>query len=258
MIMSPMNNPAFNSSRVMPRKLRIENSATMLAAAIKRNPTKNRGPLAVKAFCTSRNAFPHTIVIRISTYSALLIRDVKNDSLEAFNGVTTLRVINVRHNAPKLSSILRSVTKVSNIVPKENSQRASVLQHVSQNVRRLRLLAQLSQRALAESSGVSRRMLVAIEAGEKNVDSSTLDRVAEALDVAFSDLIQAPGSPDPGRINEVAWSGCVPGSKAVLLAQGRCKEEVELWEWRLEPGEEYLSEADADGWSEQLYIIEVV
>jgi uncharacterized cupin superfamily protein len=29
-----------------------------------------------------------------------------------------------------------------------------------------------------------------------------------------------------------------------------------LWEWRLEPGEEYVSEADAEGWSEQLYIIE--
>jgi len=141
-------------------------------------------------------------------------------------------------------------------VPKEISQRASVLQHVSQNVRRLRLLAQLSQSALAESSGVSRRMLVAIEAGEKNVSLSTLDRVAEALNAAFSDLIQAPGSPDPGRINEVAWSGSVAGSKAVLLAKAAATKEVELWEWRLEPGEEYVSEADAEGWSEQLYIIE--
>ncbi len=50
---------------------------------------------------------------------------------------------------------------------KENSQRPPVLQHVSQNVRRLRNSADLSQTALAEKSGVSRRMLVAIEAGEK-------------------------------------------------------------------------------------------
>jgi DNA-binding Xre family transcriptional regulator len=36
-------------------------------------------------------------------------------------------------------------------------------------------------------------MLVAIEAGEKERQPvSTLDRVAEALNVAFSDLIQAP------------------------------------------------------------------
>ena len=78
---------------------------------------------------------------------------------------------------------------------KENPQRASVLQHVSQNVRRLRHAADLSQTALSEKSGVSRRMLVAIEAGEKNVSLSTLDRVAEALDVAFSDLI--PGARCP-------------------------------------------------------------
>ncbi|MBW0236614.1 XRE family transcriptional regulator [Pseudomonas sp. D1HM] len=141
-------------------------------------------------------------------------------------------------------------------MPKENSQRASVLQHVSQNVRRLRQAAQLSQSALSELSGVSRRMLVAIEAGEKNVSLSTLDRVAEALNVAFSDLIQAPGSPDPSRINEVAWTGAIAGSKAVLLAKAVACREVELWEWTLQPGETYFSQADAEGWSEQLYVFD--
>ncbi len=139
---------------------------------------------------------------------------------------------------------------------KETSQRASVLQHVSLNVRRLRHEAQLSQSALSEKSGVSRRMLVAIEAGEKNVSLSTLDRVAEALGVAFSDLIQAPDARDPSRINELAWAGAIPGSKAVLLAKAVASREVELWEWRLEPGERYDSEADCEGWSEQLYVFE--
>jgi len=131
-----------------------------------------------------------------------------------------------------------------------------VLQHVSQNVRRLRNAADLSQSALAEKSGVSRRMLVAIEAGEKNVSLATLDRVAEALDVAFSDLIQAPDVRDPSRINEVAWAGLIPGSKAVLLAKAVAKREVELWEFCLEPGEIYASEADPEGWSEQVYVVE--
>ena len=99
-------------------------------------------------------------------------------------------------------------------------------------------------------------MLVAIEAGEKNVSLSTLDRVAEALNVAFSDLIQAPGSADPSRINEVAWTGTRVGSKAVLLSKASATREVELWEWTLEPGEEYHSQADAEGWSEQLYVFE--
>lgn len=145
---------------------------------------------------------------------------------------------------------------VSNIVHKENSQRMSVLQHVSLNVRRLRHAAQLSQTALSEKSGVSRRMLVAIEAGEKNVSLATLDRVAEALEVAFSDLIQAPDARDPSRINELAWAGVIPGSKAMLLAKATAKREVELWEWRLEPGEHYPSEPDAEGQSEQIYVFE--
>ena len=139
---------------------------------------------------------------------------------------------------------------------KENPQRASVLQHVSQNVRRLRHAAELSQTALSEKSGVSRRMLVAIEAGEKNVSLSTLDRVAEALDVAFSDLIQAPDAADHSRINELAWAGDIPGSKAVLLAKATARREVELWEMRLEPGDRYMPEPDPEGWSVQLFVFE--
>ncbi|MBI3908868.1 MAG: helix-turn-helix transcriptional regulator [Pseudomonas fluorescens] len=139
---------------------------------------------------------------------------------------------------------------------KDSTQRASVLQHVSQNVRRLRHAADLSQSALAEKSGVSRRMLVAIEAGEKNVSLTTLDRVAEALDVAFSDLIQAPDARDTSRINELAWTGTIPGSRAVLLSKAHASREVEQWEWCLQPGEVYPSEPDADGWSEQIYVFE--
>ncbi len=139
---------------------------------------------------------------------------------------------------------------------KENVHRAPVLQHVSQNVRRLRHAADLSQSALAERSGVSRRMLVAIEAGEKNVSLATLDRVAEALDVAFSDLIQAPELRDHSRINELAWAGAGEGSKAVLLAKANARREVELWEFCLAPGDVYASEADPDGWSEQVYVVE--
>ncbi|CRM29597.1 MULTISPECIES: helix-turn-helix domain-containing protein [Pseudomonas] len=139
---------------------------------------------------------------------------------------------------------------------KENPHRASVLQHVSQNVRRLRHAADLSQTALAEKSGVSRRMLVAIEAGEKNVSLSTLDRVAEALEVAFSDLIQAPDAGDHSRINELAWAGDIPGSKAVLLAKATARREVELWEMRLEPGDRYRPEPDPQGWSVQVFVFE--
>lgn len=139
---------------------------------------------------------------------------------------------------------------------KDSAHRASVLQHVSLNVRSLRNAAGMSQSALAERSGVSRRMLVAIEAGEKNVSLTTLDLIAEALGVAFSTLIQAPDQRDPSRIDELAWTGEHPQSKAVLLASSAARREVEIWEWTLAPGECYTSEADAEGWSEQIYVAE--
>lgn len=139
---------------------------------------------------------------------------------------------------------------------KDSNPRAPVLQHVSQNVRRLRHAAGLSQSALAEQSGVSRRMLVSIEAGENNVSLSTLDLIAEALGVAFSDLIKAEGNRDSSRINELAWAGEHPGSKAVLLASTPARREVELWEWRLQPGETYYTHPDPEGFSEQIFVFE--
>ncbi|CRN04559.1 XRE family transcriptional regulator [Pseudomonas sp. LP_4_YM] len=147
---------------------------------------------------------------------------------------------------------------MSNIVHNDTSHRASVLQHVSLNVRRLRNVAGISQATLAERSGVSRRMLVAIEAGEKNVSLTTLDLIAEALGVAFSTLIQAPDQRNPGRIEELAWAGEHPQSRAILLASSMARREVELWEWTLAVGEHYRSEADAEGWSEQIYVVEGV
>ncbi|MFJ2986196.1 MULTISPECIES: helix-turn-helix domain-containing protein [unclassified Pseudomonas] len=139
---------------------------------------------------------------------------------------------------------------------KDSTHRASVLQHVSLNVRSLRNGAGISQSALAERSGVSRRMLVAIEAGEKNVSLTTLDLIAEALGVAFSTLIQAPDQRDTSRIDALAWAGEHPQSRAVLLASSPARREVEIWEWTLAPGECYASEADAEGWSEQIYVAE--
>ncbi len=137
---------------------------------------------------------------------------------------------------------------------KDSSHRASVLQHVSQNVRQLRSVAGLSQTALAERSGVSRRMLVAIEAGEKNVSLTTLDLIAEAW-VWHSVRSSRPLiGRDPSRIDELAWAGEHAGSKAILLGSSPARREVELWEWTLAPGESYASEADAEGWSEQIYV----
>ena len=86
-----------------------------------------------------------------------------------------------------MSNILHSQVEVP---------RPDVLSHVAGNIRRLRAAKGLSQDALASASGVSRRMLVGIESGEANVSLSTLDRLAQALDVSFSHVVRAPDMPD--------------------------------------------------------------
>ncbi len=144
---------------------------------------------------------------------------------------------------------------MGNILHKSN-ERPDVLVHVAANVRRLRLAAALSQQALADQAGVSRRMLVNIEKGDVNVSLSTLDRLAEALGVLFYALVQPPDSEDSARIDEVAWVGKHPDSRARLLASKPARQEVELWSWSLEPGEVYESAADDTGWHEMLVVIE--
>lgn len=135
-------------------------------------------------------------------------------------------------------------------------ERPDVLIHVAANVRRLRQAAGSSQQALAERAGVSRRMLVNIEKGDVNVSLGTLDRLADALGVLFYALVQPPDSEDSARIDEVAWVGQSPTSRARLLASKPARQEVELWSWSLEPGDVYESAADNAGWHEMLVVIE--
>lgn len=60
---------------------------------------------------------------------------------------------------------------------------------VGQNVRRLRLAADLSQEAVAERMGVDRAYVSALELGKRNPTIITLWQIAEALDVRLPDLV---------------------------------------------------------------------
>lgn len=130
-----------------------------------------------------------------------------------------------------------------------------VLQYLSSNLRSYRQQAGLSQVALAERSCVSRRMLAGIEAGDRNVSLAVLDKLADALNIAFTDLIQAPEARGNHLVGELAWQGRQPESQALFAASVPARQRVELWEWTLMPGEHYDSVPDAEGWSEIIYVI---
>jgi len=137
-----------------------------------------------------------------------------------------------------------------------DADRPNVLAHVAGNVRRLRLERALSQTALAELSGLSRRMIVAIESDEANVSLSSLDRLAAALGVSLADTVRAPDAPDNRRIESLAWRGADPDSQGVLLGTAPARREAELWLWSLGEGERYPSESGSGDWHEMLLVIE--
>ena len=130
-----------------------------------------------------------------------------------------------------------------------------VLAHVGGNVRRYRAEAGLSQVALADRSGVSRRTILKLEAGEANISLTGLDHLAEALGVTFVDLVAAPTARHT-NISALAWQGSGPASAAMLLASVPASKEAQLWTWTLEPGDRYDAQPDPDGWSEMILVID--
>jgi len=131
----------------------------------------------------------------------------------------------------------------------------SFLTHVATNVRARRIAAGLSQKGLADASGVSLRMVGGIENGSTSVSTATLDRIGVALDATLSDLVADPSAARSARIDRVGWTGD-KGGNGVLRRSIDVRREVELWEWRLEPGERYQAGADPAGWHVMLFVVE--
>ncbi|OFI36960.1 XRE family transcriptional regulator [Arthrobacter sp. SW1] len=110
---------------------------------------------------------------------------------------------------------------------------------------------------LAESAGVSRRMLVNVEQGASNPSVGTLLRLSDALGVGLPALVEAP------RLNPVKltrngegaalWSSD-DGGRALLVAGTEPPDVVELWDWTLAPGDLHASEGHTSGTKELLQV----
>ncbi len=145
---------------------------------------------------------------------------------------------------------------MSNIL--HSQERGDVLEHVSENLRRLRQASGMSQVALAEASGISRRMIVAVEAGDANISLSSLDKLAAAMGAGFVDLVRDPSRTSSTDINELTWRGNGPESAGILLGTAPAAHETQMWLWSLEAGETYDAEPDPQGWHEMIFVTEGV
>lgn len=132
---------------------------------------------------------------------------------------------------------------------------SGVLTFLSENVKRHRTAAGLSQTALAERAGLSRRTITALEAGDINISMTRVDAIAEALGTTFVNLVSDPARTDE-RLEVRAWRGRSSESEAKLLAAAPASSETQLWVFTLGPGDSYQAEPDPVGWSEMIYVVE--
>lgn len=113
----------------------------------------------------------------------------------------------------------------------------------------------MTQKALADRTGVSLRMIGAIEAGDTSASTATLDRLGLAFDATLADLVADPARSRGRVIDRLGWQG-PEGGEGTLRWSVDVRREVETWEWRLEPGERYQAAADPQGWSVMVFVVE--
>ncbi|MFV2120629.1 helix-turn-helix domain-containing protein [Streptomyces sp. Act-28] len=131
------------------------------------------------------------------------------------------------------------------------------LRTLAHNVRTARNRAGLSLDELGRRAGVSKGALVGLEKAQGNPNFATLVRLADTLGVSVSALLEGPAE---GRVRVVAadavtplWTGA-EGGEARLMLTTSGPAPVEVWRWRLEPGEEYPSHPHQAGVVETLSV----
>jgi transcriptional regulator with XRE-family HTH domain len=134
----------------------------------------------------------------------------------------------------------------------------ATLQNVARNVRAARAAAGMSLDALGGRAQVSKGALVALEGARGNPNLTTLVRLADALGLPVSSLMEDAREESVALVDagEVAplWIGPSGGTAKLLLTNAR-PSPVEVWRWRLRPGERFDSQAHQPGVSETLTVI---
>ncbi|MQM28242.1 helix-turn-helix domain-containing protein [Glycomyces albidus] len=134
----------------------------------------------------------------------------------------------------------------------------AALRTVATNVKAARTRAGLSLDELGRRAQVSKGALVALEKAQGNPNLATLVRLADTLGVSVSALMQGPQD-DRVRIVDAAdteplWTGD-RGGEARLMLTTPGPAPVEVWRWRLEPGETYPSHPHQAGVHETVSVV---
>jgi transcriptional regulator with XRE-family HTH domain len=126
---------------------------------------------------------------------------------------------------------------------------------VGRRVREARTARGLTLDQLAERSRVSRRMIINVEGGTANASIATLLRLATALQIALTELVEDRPRSGSSTIMRRAermplWRGELGGTAELVASSDM----LELWDWTLQPGEFYESEAHRIGTRELIHV----
>ncbi|MGN6030444.1 MAG: helix-turn-helix domain-containing protein [Thermomicrobiales bacterium] len=133
-----------------------------------------------------------------------------------------------------------------------------VASHLAQAIRTHRSQRHWSIDDLVIASGVSKGAIVAIENGTTNPTLGTVVRLADALGLTVTDLLEPERQdvvtvvPHAGRTP--LWQGS-GGSAATLLLTVPGRTAVEVWRWTLAPGERYEGHAHPAGTAETVTVL---
>lgn len=133
----------------------------------------------------------------------------------------------------------------------------------ARNVREYRRARGPTLDALAAAAGISRRMLIMIEGGTTNPSVAALDRLGQALGVGLSSLVGLPAPNGGAQViapdaMPTVWRGAHPESAARLAVSLGARRDVEVWDWRLAPGEAFTADVDPPGTQKLLFVLDGV
>ncbi|PRB43067.1 Cro/Cl family transcriptional regulator [Arthrobacter sp. MYb23] len=134
-----------------------------------------------------------------------------------------------------------------------------LLEKIGREVRARRKALPLTVQQLADAAGLSRRIVTKIELGQANASLTTIDRLAAALAVDFSTLIQGR-LPQPSvqvtskMTNEDEWVS-ESGGRLVFHAATSVRPAAELWEGTLAVDARLQAPADPPGSEVLVFVI---
>jgi transcriptional regulator with XRE-family HTH domain len=130
-------------------------------------------------------------------------------------------------------------------------------QSLARNVKHWRAVRGFTLDVLAARAGVSRGMLIQIEQARTNPSLGTVVKIGDALGVSITTLLDYEQGPKvrivPAEQAVRLWH-TEAGSYNRLLAGTEAPGPLEMWDWRLMPGESSASDPHPAGTMELLHV----